>query len=73
MEELDNGVDRLVLSATRKHPDNRYACMADFLSDLEAILHGEAALGTSLRVSPDAYRPTTDRGQQVFDALSEEV
>ncbi len=69
---VDDEVDRLVLSATRKHPDNRYATMEAFLWDIDAWLDGAAVFGAAPSVSPDAYRPSTSRGHRVLSTLVEE-
>jgi serine/threonine-protein kinase len=72
VEDLPPSIDRLVLSATRKHPDNRYVSMNDFLADLDAALCGLAVRGAPLRVEPDGYRPATEDCREAFDALSAE-
>ncbi len=38
VENIDPRVERIVLRCMRKHPENRYASMADLLRDLEAVL-----------------------------------
>jgi len=57
--DLDPRLDRVVLAALRKRPDNRYASMAALLADLERVLgerEGEIEAPT-LRVNPDVYEP----------------
>jgi eukaryotic-like serine/threonine-protein kinase len=73
VEGLDAGTERVVCSATRKHPDNRYASMDELICDVQRVLEGDEARGTSLRVAPDAYRPTTDRGRAALETLSDEL
>jgi serine/threonine-protein kinase len=70
VDELPAAVDRVVLTATRKHPDNRYATMCDLLADLDAALEGRGVGGAPLRVEPDGYLPATDDGREAFETLS---
>jgi serine/threonine-protein kinase len=72
-EELPPSLDVLVLSATRKHPVNRYPTMSAFLADVEMVIAGKEASGTPVVVTPDGYQPTTEKGQLAFDTLSDEM
>jgi serine/threonine-protein kinase len=73
VDHLDPRIDPIVLSATRKHPDNRYGTMDALLADLDAVLAGRPVHGASLRVEPDGYHPTTEKGRDVFDTLSDDL
>jgi serine/threonine-protein kinase len=72
-DDLDPRLERMILTATRKHPDNRYASMQDLLDDLDAIV-GVSSGEVSQRpppVAPDAYDPRTERGAEALGILAE--
>lgn len=72
-EKLDSRLEALIVRATRKHPDNRYPSMEAMLEDIEKLLglqSGEVGLGPLVH-TPDAYEPTTERGQEAIDVLAE--
>ncbi len=73
VDDLDPRVDPIVLSATRKHPDNRYASMTALLADLDAFLAGKPVQGATPKINPDGYTPTTEKGRRAFDTLSDEM
>lgn len=73
VDDLDPAIDRLVVRATRKHPDNRHPTMDAFLADVEAALAGVEVPEVPLAVEPDGYRPSTDRGRHAVETLSEEL
>lgn len=73
VDDLEPWVDPVVLSATRKHPDNRYASMADLLDDLDAALAGKPVSGAPARVEPDEYRPKSEKGRAAVENLMEEI
>lgn len=73
VDDLDPRIDPIVLSATRKHPENRYPDMATLLADLDRFLSGADVLGAPLRRDPDAYAPTTEKGRLAFDTLTDEL
>jgi serine/threonine-protein kinase len=56
MDGQGEALDRIVLCALRKHPDNRYQSMLDVVEDTEAAERG-AARGVPLRITPDEYVP----------------
>lgn len=62
---LTEGIDRIVLCATRKNPDNRYPSMSAFRADLEraAGLRPEAAVGVDPGAGVDTYEPYSDIGR----------
>lgn len=56
---LDPRIDRVVLAAMRKRPENRYASMAALLEDIERLLgrrQGDVS-APALAVEPDVYEP----------------
>jgi serine/threonine protein kinase len=73
VDELDARIDPIVLSATRKHPDNRYPTMAALLDDLDRAIDGLPVRGVPVRVQPDGYHPTTEKGLLAFETLSDEM
>jgi serine/threonine-protein kinase len=71
--ELDPRIELMILTATHKHPDNRYASMQELLDDLDAMI-GVSAKEVSVRqrsVTPDAYAPRTERGAEALAILAE--
>ncbi|MGC4065869.1 MAG: hypothetical protein QM784_14710 [Polyangiaceae bacterium] len=62
------------MRATRKHPDNRHATMAELLAALESLRGGAPAETTSgpasLAVDPDVYEPTNPKGREVAELLA---
>jgi len=72
-DDLDSRIERMILTATRKHPDNRYLDMQQLVDDLDALI-GVSAGEVSQRpprVSPDAYAPRTPRGSEALAILAE--
>jgi serine/threonine-protein kinase len=64
-------LDTLVRVAMRKARENRYPSMSVLLSDLDAILAGDAGIqGTPVVTYPDAYRPLTALGRRALEVLS---
>lgn len=68
-EDLPEGVDRVVESAVRKHPRNRYGSMDELLEDLDRALRGEPVWGAPQTVWPDRFRPETDTGREALSLL----
>ena len=56
---LDPRIDRIVLAAMRKRPENRYPSMAALLEDVERVLGRRpgALAAPAIAVEPDAYQP----------------
>jgi hypothetical protein len=72
-DDLDARLERMILTATRKHPDNRYRDMQELVDDLDALI-GVSAGEVSQRppnVTPDAYAPSTSRGSEALAILAE--
>jgi serine/threonine-protein kinase len=68
-ERLDRRLDAVVVRATRKDPENRYADMAELLADLDAL---SLDLDPQTRPTPpesDRYEPRTDRARAAARAL----
>jgi len=72
VDGLDDRIDPIVLSATRKNPENRYPSMAALIDDLDRAIAGLPVQGVPMRVEPDGYRPTSEKGRLAFDTLNEE-
>jgi len=72
-EQIDSQVEALVLNATRKHPENRYQSMDEFVADLDRVIGGsEEPVGIRpLSRSPDVYVPTSERGREALRVLSQ--
>jgi serine/threonine-protein kinase len=70
VDGLDPRIETIVLGAMRKHPDNRYASMADLVADLDRVLCDAPVLGAPLR-TPDEYVPRTESGRQVLQVLAQ--
>jgi serine/threonine-protein kinase len=73
VDGLGDGIDPLVLSATRKDPRNRYASMGDMIADLDRAIGLKSVQGVPLRFEPDGYKPTSEKGRLAFDTLSDEL
>jgi len=73
VDDLGESIDTLVQSATRKHPDNRYQCMAAMRQDMEKVigLESGSATGATSSIEPDLYLPTSPLGRQVERGLAE--
>jgi eukaryotic-like serine/threonine-protein kinase len=70
-EEIDPRIEKVILRAMRKRPDNRYPSMEALVADLERILgfspHDDVSPAPS-RVD-DTYEPLTPAGLQAAEAL----
>ncbi len=72
-DEIDTRLERMILTATHKHPDNRYLSMQELVDDLDALI-GVSAEEVSQRlpkVTPDAYAPKTPRGSEALAMLAQ--
>jgi len=76
VDSLDRGspVDQVLAAALRKVPANRYPTMTAFREDLERALGQRPGPveGTAVTVEPDVYEPTTELGQSVLEALTDQ-
>jgi len=64
-DDLDPNIERVILCAMRKHPDNRYPTMEAFLEDLAR----ERSEGWPMLKRPDVYEPMTDQGTEAAKFL----
>jgi eukaryotic-like serine/threonine-protein kinase len=72
-EDLDRRLERMILTATRKNPDNRYGSMQLLLDDLDSMV-GMSPNEVSQRpppLVPDAYAPRTERGAEALGILAQ--
>jgi serine/threonine protein kinase len=71
---IPEAVDRVVLGMLRKHPDNRYASMADVARDLRLALGADAhaVAPPPLGRTPDRFTPQGELGAEVAQALEQE-
>ncbi len=72
-EDLDPRLERIILRATAKHPDNRFGSMHELLEALNAVI----GLGPETPAPPpvhlpDVYAPTTARGHRVARHLAKD-
>jgi serine/threonine-protein kinase len=73
VDDLDPGLEVVVMSAVRKHPANRYASMLDFALDLGRAARGETVIGATLRCEPDQYVPQTELGHQTLKFFAQSM
>lgn len=71
VESLSRDVEIIVLTALRKHPDNRYQSMFQLVEDLDRVAVGGRAKGARQVVDPDVYTPLSDLGLQALEILGE--
>ena len=75
LEDLDRGIERIVLTAVRKHPDNRYPTMSAMVKDIEramGVRHGEPR-GVALTVLDDRYEPESEGGRGLMKTLARDL
>lgn len=70
IDQLDESIDTLILTAVRKHPDNRYPSMQALLDDLERVAAGRPAHGVPMRRTPDRYEPRSELGRSALELLT---
>jgi serine/threonine protein kinase len=69
VDELDSGLERVVLKSMRKKPSNRYANARELESDLELLALGLPPLAEGEPAEPDVYVPQSDRAQDAARVL----
>jgi serine/threonine-protein kinase len=75
LPDLDPRIEAVILTATRKRPENRYPTMRAMLEDLERILgvrDGDVAPGP-IRAAPDLYRGVGPQARRAADVLAKLV
>ncbi len=73
IEDLDPRLESIILRATAKHPENRFASMRELLAALDAVVGLGPEIPTqALRHRPDVYHPATKRGRRVAAALAKD-
>lgn len=70
IDQLDEGVDTLILTAVRKNPENRYPNMQALLDDIERVSNGRTPHGVQLKRSPDRYEPRSELGRSALELLT---
>ncbi len=70
IEQLDEGIDTLILTAVRKHPENRYPSMQALLDDIERLSNGKLPHGVQLKRTPDRYEPRSELGRSALELLT---
>src|SRR5262245_7904510 len=70
VDQLDEGIDTLILTAVRKNPENRYPTMQAMLDDIERVSQGRAPHGVALNRSPDRYEPRSELGRSALELLT---
>lgn len=70
VEQLDEGIDTLIQTAVRKHPDNRYPSMQAMLEDIERLINGHAPRGVPVTRTPDVYEPRSALGRSALELLT---
>jgi eukaryotic-like serine/threonine-protein kinase len=67
-DDLDKSVERVILSAMRKDPANRYPSMDAFLEDLSR----DEPRGAPMVAEPDVYHPSSQAGHEAAKFLSQQ-
>ncbi len=67
--ETADQLDKIVLTALRKNPQNRYASMADLIADIDRFVAGEPVRGRDL-VAEDRFEPSTEHGKEALGLIA---
>jgi serine/threonine-protein kinase len=70
IDHLDEGIDTLILTAVRKHPENRYPSMQALLEDIERVANGRAPNSVPMKRIPDRYEPHSELGRSALELLT---
>jgi serine/threonine protein kinase len=70
IDQLDEGIDTLILTAVRKNPENRYPSMHALLEDIERVANGRPPHGVQLKRAPDRYEPRSELGRSALELLT---
>jgi serine/threonine-protein kinase len=70
-EDIDSRIEKVILRAMRKRPDNRYPSMEAFVADLERILGflPQQDIAPNSLPTDDTYQPLTPAGLEAAEAL----
>jgi len=72
VDDLPLGLERLVLTAMRKDPANRYATMVDLFTDLTSVMTGKCDVhGVPMIHKPDEYHPRSEQGKRTLRLLNQ--
>lgn len=70
VDDLNPGLEQLILTAMRKNPDNRYPSMAEVIRDLECVISGMTKIhGAPLLHTPDEYTPLSEQGKRAYKII----
>jgi eukaryotic-like serine/threonine-protein kinase len=71
LDDIHPGLEKLILTAMRKNPNNRYPSMIEVLADLECLISGNSEVcGAPLVDTPDEYNPRSAQGKRAFGILT---
>jgi serine/threonine-protein kinase len=70
VEELEPGLEQIVLGCTRKHPENRYQSMQAVLADLERVANGAPVSALPRAREPDVFKPRNTSAREAAEALA---
>jgi hypothetical protein len=67
-------VERIIVTALRKRPDNRYSTMTDMLKDIERAMGLREGDPRGVEcVGEDVYEPESEAGNEVMATLRDEL
>jgi serine/threonine-protein kinase len=70
MDDLNPGLEKLILTAMRKDPENRYQSMTEVLRDIDCVIAGMTDVhGAPLLHKPDEYRPRSEQAQRAYQVI----
>jgi serine/threonine-protein kinase len=70
VDDLDPGLEQIVLRCMRKHPENRYPSMQAVLDDLDRVASGADISVLPLTRNPDVYKPRNSSGREAAESLA---
>ncbi len=70
LEEINPGLEKIILAAMRKNPANRYSTMSDVITDIDCVISGSGDVcGAPMLHEPDEYRPRTEQAKRACRIL----
>ncbi len=73
VDGLPLGLERIILTAMRKDPANRYATIVALLADLTSVMTRKGDVhGVPMIHKPDEYRPRSERGKRAIKLIVQE-